>query len=109
LAEKEAKFTKANKGSKVGAAAAAADEEDKGGGAGSGGGLSLAAKVADTKSMSKSQLEAHAQKLAARDARKAREAANEALRTTDKLRCPIVCIMGHVDTGKTKVINRMIW
>lgn len=36
--------------------------------------------------------------------KKRREAA-EAKRTTDVLRSPVICVLGHVDTGKTKMLD----
>merc|ERR1711962_100534 len=36
-----------------------------------------------------------------------RKAENEAKRTTDNLRAPVVVVMGHVDTGKTKILDKL--
>merc|ERR1711962_1789475 len=36
-----------------------------------------------------------------------RKADNEAKRTTDNLRAPVVVVMGHVDTGKTKILDKL--
>lgn len=36
-----------------------------------------------------------------------RRVANEANRSVDKLRCPVICVLGHVDTGKTKILDKI--
>ena len=37
----------------------------------------------------------------------ARQKAAEAKKTTDRLRAPVVCVLGHVDTGKTKILDKV--
>uniref|UniRef100_A0A0K2V6V7 Eukaryotic translation initiation factor 5B n=1 Tax=Lepeophtheirus salmonis TaxID=72036 RepID=A0A0K2V6V7_LEPSM len=36
-----------------------------------------------------------------------RRVENESKRTTDVLRSPVVCVLGHVDTGKTKILDKL--
>jgi len=34
-------------------------------------------------------------------------AAKKKAPTKDKLRCPIICVLGHVDTGKTLILDKL--
>ncbi|KAF6028822.1 EIF5B [Bugula neritina] len=36
-----------------------------------------------------------------------RQVVAEAKKSTDKLRAPVVCVLGHVDTGKTKILDKL--
>jgi hypothetical protein len=36
-----------------------------------------------------------------------RKEENAKKRTTDVLRAPVVCVLGHVDTGKTKILDKL--